>query len=86
MTIRSFQPGDLPQITAIYNHYVEHSHVTFDVAPRSEAEATAWAQKYADTGANRLLVAAAADTVVAYASSQPYRPKPAYATSVELSL
>ncbi len=81
MTIRSFQPGDLPQITAIYNHYVEHSHVTFDVAPRSEAEATAWAQKYADTGANRLLVAAAA-----YASSQPYRPKTAYATSVELSL
>ena len=86
MTTRSYEAAHLPQITSIYNHYVARSHVTFDLEPRTESEATAWASRYAETGPNRLLVAAVEGSVVAYASSQPYRPKAAYATSVELSL
>ena len=44
-TLRQFQWGDVPAITAIYKHYVENTAITFDTEVPSES---AIAEKYAD--------------------------------------
>ena len=37
-TIRPFQPGDLPALTALYNHYILHTTATFNDLPLTEQE------------------------------------------------
>jgi phosphinothricin acetyltransferase len=85
-TIRSAERADLAALTDIYNHYVENSHVTFDIAPFSVEQRAEWFAHYATHGPFRLLVAEDQGEVVGYASSSPFRPKPAYRTSVETSV
>jgi phosphinothricin acetyltransferase len=85
MEIRAAEPGDLDAITAIYNHYVVTSHVTFDIKPFSVEERREWFAHHAPKGRHRLLVAVETG-VVAYASTGRWRPKPAYDTTVELSV
>jgi len=78
---------DLPALTSIYNHYVVNTTITFDLRPFSPDERRPWFDDHRDSGPHRLLVAAAADgRVVGYASSSRWRPKPAYLTTVEVSV
>jgi phosphinothricin acetyltransferase len=85
--VRAAVESDLARLTEIYNHYVVNTHVTFDVEPFSVDDRCSWFHHYATHGRHRLLVAVADDSVVAgYATSSPYRPKPAYLTSVETSV
>ena len=84
--IRSAQPGDLSELTDIYNHYVRTSGVTFDTTPFTVEERQEWFAHYATTGPHRLLVAVDGDRLFGYATSSPFRPKPGYATSVETSV
>jgi phosphinothricin acetyltransferase len=84
--VRAGQPADLPALTEIYNHYVRDSAVTFDTTEFSVAQRQEWFSHYAATGPHRLLVAVEGDDVVGYATSSPFRAKPAYATSVETSV
>lgn len=77
---------DLPGITALYNHYVLTSPATFDIGERTLDDRRAWAGTYGTSGPHRLLVGAVGDDVLAYATSGPFRPKEAYATSVETSV
>lgn len=86
MLIRPAQQRDYESVIAIYNHYVEHSHVTFDVDRVHPTETAAKLSLFADTGPYRLLVAESDRTVVGYACSMPFRPKPAYCTSVEMGV
>jgi len=81
--IRFARPQDFESVLDIYNHYVEHSHVTFDVEPIPREQAQAKLSVFADSGPHRLLVAETDGAVVGYACSMPFRPKPAYSTSVE---
>lgn len=70
-------------MTEIYNHYVTHSHATFDDVPfvdRSE-----WFSHYGHPP-HHLLVAEVDGRVEGYATSSPYRPKPGYRTTVETSV
>lgn len=84
VTIRAGQEEDLPELTRIYNHFVEHTHITFDLEPFSVQERREWFSHYAATGRHRLLVAESADGVVlGYATSGRFRDKPAYDPSVE---
>lgn len=83
------RPGtlaDLPRLTEIYNHYVEHTPITFDTAPFTADERRPWFDAHPETGPHRLLVADSAGTVLGYATSSPFRPKQAYATSVETTV
>lgn len=83
------RPGlrsDLPALTDIYNHYVETSHVTFDIAPFTVDQRGEWFGHYAENGPHRLIVAEIDGAVAGYATSSPFRPKPAYRTSVETSV
>ncbi len=86
ITIRAAEAGDLSGIVAILNHYVLHSHVTFDTRPFTVAERQAWFDGFATAGRHRLLVAHDGALVLGYASSTPIRPKPAYDPSVETTI
>jgi phosphinothricin acetyltransferase len=78
---------DLPALTAIYNHYIVHTTITFDVQPFEPEGRRAWFDEHAAMGRHRLLVAVASDgDVLGYATSSRWRPKAAYDTTVESSV
>lgn len=84
--VRGAREHDLPALTAIYNHYVEHTHITFDIEPFTVEQRRAWFESYLPTGRHRLLVAVAGDDVLGYATSGSFRSKPAYGPSVETTV
>ena len=56
--IRHAVQDDLPALLAIYNHYIVHTPVTFDVEPRTLAQRQAWFETFAPTGRYQCFVAA----------------------------
>jgi phosphinothricin acetyltransferase len=86
MVVRPARAEDLAGLTEIYNHFVVSSHVTFDVEPFTADGRREWFSHYAEDGPFRLLVAEAGGTVRGYATSSPFRTRPAYRTSVETSV
>ncbi len=87
MTVRPAVPGDLPALTEIYNHYVLHTAITFDLRPFAPEERRAWFEEHAPTGRHRLLIAVDGDgACVGYATTSRWRPKAAYDTTVEASV
>ena len=56
--VRSAALSDLPALTAIYNHYVTHTTITFDLQPFEPEERRAWFDDHSSSGRHRLLVAA----------------------------
>ena len=86
LIIRAAERGDLPALTALYNHYIEHTVITFDLQPWTVEQRTEWFGHYAETGPHRLLVGERAGEVVGYAGSSMFRPKAAYGRSVETSI
>jgi phosphinothricin acetyltransferase len=85
-TIRGARETDLERLTQIYNYYVVNTPITFDLEPFSVAERREWFRHYATSGPHRLLIAEADGLVVGYVTSSRFRPKAAYATSVETSI
>jgi phosphinothricin acetyltransferase len=65
---------------------VGNSHVTFDVEPFTVEGRREWFSHYTSDGPHRLLVAVDGRAVLGYASSGPFRGRPAYRTSVETSV
>ncbi|HVY10147.1 MAG TPA: GNAT family N-acetyltransferase [Mycobacteriales bacterium] len=86
LRIRYAEQSDLAALTEIYNHYVLHTAATFDITQFDVTERQAWFDHYARSGPHRLLVAVDGSTVVGYASSSRFRPKPAYDTSIEVTI
>jgi phosphinothricin acetyltransferase len=84
--VRPGAPEDLAALTALYNHYVTTSHVTFDVTPFTVDERREWLSHYADTGPHRLLVAEDEGRLLGYATSGTFRPKSGYRTTVETTV
>jgi len=84
--VRAGRETDLAPIVEIYNHYVQHSAVTFDVTPLRPADRTSWLDEHSSGGRYRLLVAVDADRLVGWATTSPFRPRPAYGTTVESSV
>ncbi|WSS20396.1 GNAT family N-acetyltransferase [Streptomyces sp. NBC_01190] len=83
------EEGDLGALTDIYNHYVRETAVTFDVTPLAPEERRTWLLSHPEDGPHRLLVArdpALPGRLLGYATSSPFRPRAAYATSVETSI
>ena len=86
-TTRAATLQDLPALSEIYNHYIIHTPVTFDLRPVTADARRPWFEEHAETGRYRILVAAdTAGRVVGYASSSRWRPKAAYDTTVECSV
>ncbi|MCX5199036.1 GNAT family N-acetyltransferase [Streptomyces sp. NBC_00249] len=84
--VRPGVEADLESLTELYNHYVRETAVTFDTAPITPVERRSWLRSHPEDGPYRLLVAWTGDRMAGYATSSPFRPKPAYATSVEVSV
>ena len=74
--IRAATPADFDGVTAIYNHYIRTSHVTFDTRPFSPVERAPWFRQFGADGAHRLFVAElrAADEVVMTSTTAGVRP------------
>ena len=86
LLVRPAVVDDVPTMMAIYNHYVETSHATFDMTPVSLENRFAWFEHFGTSGPFRLLVAEQDGEVVGYAGSGRFREKPAYVTSVEMTV
>ncbi|MEV0735515.1 N-acetyltransferase family protein [Streptomyces sp. NPDC050549] len=89
------RPGvedDLAALTDIYNHYVRETPITFDTAAFTPEERRPWLLSHPEDGPYRLKVAVDgtfqgnSQRILGYATSSPYRAKPAYATSVEVTI
>ncbi|HEY2433004.1 MAG TPA: GNAT family N-acetyltransferase [Vicinamibacterales bacterium] len=80
--VRPAAAADLPALTALYNHYVVHTPITFDVEPFEPEQRRAWLDSHAG-GRYRLLVAVDGNAIAGYASTSRWRPKAAYDTTVE---
>lgn len=76
MDIRRALPPDLPAVAEIYGREALEGHATFDLEPRP---LSLWQERLAAgrTG-EHFLVAEHEGAVIGYATSTPYRPKPAY--------
>jgi phosphinothricin acetyltransferase len=86
-TIRAATPDDLQALTDIYNHYIVHTAITFELQPLTAEQRRAWFDAHHASGPHRLLVATdARGGCVGYASSSRWRPKPAYDPTVETSV
>lgn len=84
--IRVAEASDLNRLVEIYNYYVTETHCTFDTEPFAVGARTQWFTQFAETGPYRLFVTEIDEEVVGYASSLPFKPKPAYNTSVETTI
>ncbi|KOU57388.1 GCN5 family acetyltransferase [Streptomyces sp. MMG1533] len=86
--VRPGVESDLTALTDIYNHYVRETSITFDTAVFTPEERRPWLLSHPEDGPYRLMVATQADTqeILGYATSSPYRAKPAYSTSVEVTV
>ena len=85
--IRDATPDDLPALTDIYNHYIVHTAITFDLHTFTADERLAWFDEHKPAGRHRLLVATeSGGRCVGCASTSRWRPKPAYETTVESSV
>ncbi len=73
-------------MAAIYTHYVLRTTMTFNTEVRTPRQ---WQERFDGNivaGPYHLLVAEVAGVVAGYVETQPFRPKPAYARSAELSV
>ena len=86
LLIRSATANDVPGMTEIYNHYVVTSHATFDITPVSLENRHSWFNGFSQAGPFRLVVAERDGAVLGYAGSGRFREKPAYATSIEMTI
>ncbi|MCF6377486.1 N-acetyltransferase family protein [Nocardioides KLBMP 9356] len=81
MDIRRALPADLEPVSEIYAHEAREGHATFDHEGRSME---LWEEKIA--GDDHFLVAEHDGLVVGYATSSPFRPKPAYVHTRETTI
>jgi len=86
VSIRPASRADIPRLTEIYNHYVIHTPVTFDLEPYTVERRMAWFEQFAATGRHRLLVAEENGIILGYAGTTRFRAKPAYDTTVETTI
>src|SRR5258708_2138916 len=87
--IRLAERRDAAGIRAIYNHYVNESTAIFDLVPRTLDEQVQWIDEHA--GGHPAVVAASYEgasdgRIVGFGSLSVFKPRPAYATSVEDSV
>ena len=87
LIVREARLEDLPGLTEIYNHYVIHTHVTFDLEPVTPQQRMPWFEDHTNGGRYRTFVAYDPEKgVLGYACTGRFRPKAAYGTTVEASV
>ena len=86
LVVRDATVDDLPAIAAIYTHYTLRTTTTFNIEVRTPREWRDLFETDIVAGPYTLLVAVDGDAVVGFVETQRFRPKPAYARSIEISI
>src|SRR4051794_15697542 len=86
IAIRRPEPGDLPALTEVYNHYVLETPATFEIEPYSVEQRRKWLAGFAETGRYQCFVAVKEGAPVGWASSHRYNERPAYDPTVLTSV
>jgi phosphinothricin acetyltransferase len=86
LRVRPAEPSDLARLTAIYNHYVVETAITFDIEPRTPEERRGWYVDHTSGPGHRLLVVQEGGNLLGYAGSGTFRAKRAYDTTVETTV
>ena len=85
--VRTGEERDLEGILDIYNYYVQNSPATFDTVRAEAKDRLPWLKEHSCGGAHRLFVAMNdGKQVLGWATTSLFRPRPAYATTVEASV
>jgi len=85
VAIRPSRTGDIPAITRIYAHAVEHGTASFELTPPDEAEMARRMDDLLGKG-YPYLIAEDDGMLAGYAYAGPYRARPAYRPTVENSV
>ena len=85
IAIRPARASDIPAITRIYAHAVEHGTASFELAPPDEAEMARRMDDLLGKG-YPYLIAEDGGILAGYAYAGPYRTRPAYRPTVENSV
>ncbi len=85
MIVRPARPDDATQIAYIYNHYIATSHVTFELDPIDGDEILQRMEEVWDRG-YPFLVYNEGGGIFGYAYGHAFRPRAAYARSIETSV
>jgi phosphinothricin acetyltransferase len=86
VVIRPAIRADLPQITAIYNHYVLHTAITFDLEPVRPEQRVGWFDEHTEAARHQLFVSEGGGRILGYAGSGRFRSKAAYDTTAEVTI
>jgi phosphinothricin acetyltransferase len=86
IVIRRAVSRDLPALLDIYNHYVIHTPVNFDIVPRTLAQRREWFDQFSLSGRCQCFVADEGGKAIGYACSMQFKEKAAYATTIETSV
>lgn len=84
--VRAARAEDAAALAQIYNHYVTHTAITFDVAPVSIEERRGWIGGFSEQGRHRLRVLEEGGAVLGWACSRRFRDRAAYDPSIEVSV
>jgi len=83
MVIRPAEAGDAARLADIYNHYVLHTPITFEIGPVDVVNRERWIAAYARSGRWRLLVVEESGHVLGWADSRRFHERPAYEPTIE---
>lgn len=86
IVIRHIEQRDLPALLDIYNHYVIHTPINFDIEPRTLAQWQEWLDEFSNVGKYQCFVADEDSKPIGYACSAQFKEKAAYATTIETSV
>jgi len=78
--------ADLSAINDIYNHYICHSAITFDIEPWTLDKREAWFKQNHLDETSVFLVALKGNQLIGFAYNSPYNPKAAYRRSTEVTI
>ncbi len=85
--VRSGRTDDLDAIVTVYNPYVTATAVTFETVPVRSEDRAPWLAEHLRNGPHRIVVAEeGSGRLVGWATTSPFRPRAAYATTVESSV
>ena len=86
IVIRHVEERDLPALLAIYNHYIVHTPITFDVEPKTLDDRKAWLKNFSHNGRYQCFVAVRNGEAMGWTASLKLHDRAAYETSILVSV
>jgi phosphinothricin acetyltransferase len=86
MMIRPAIVDDAAGVNAVYNPFIVETPATFETVPIDEAQRRAWIAERLANPRWPVRVAESAGRIAGFANASPFDPRPAYETSVKVSV